>query len=179
VEIVALLVALVALLVALATARGQRRALEEGVAEARRATRNAAEESRAAGEVQRRLLARIVAGDTLTPEMVLEGQLWRDVDDALGRRMLAEMPDLVILDVRTPQETRAGTLPGAMRIPIDELEARKDEISRGGRRLLVYCEGGARSAAACEYLCTEGYLGVHNLEGGYGAWTGPKETPRD
>ena len=82
-----------------------------------------------------------------------------------------------VVDVRTPDETRGGVLPGAQLIPLDELEERHRELPREGKTLLVYCAAGARSAAACEFLSTQGYQGLVNLESGYGGWSGPKETP--
>ena len=36
---------------------------------------------------------------------------------------------------------------------------------------------GGRSAAVCEHLSQRGVEGLHNLEGGFGAWTGATETP--
>jgi rhodanese-related sulfurtransferase len=42
---------------------------------------------------------------------------------------------------------------------------------------LIYCAGGGRSAAACEFLASKGYTNLHNLEGGFGAWQGPRARP--
>ena len=52
-----------------------------------------------------------------------------------------------------------------------------EEIPRDGRRTLVYCAGGSRSAAACEFLSREGYDELYNLEGGFQAWSGPRAKP--
>ena len=84
---------------------------------------------------------------------------------------------LWILDVRTPQETAAGIIPGAVLIPIDDLESRRSELPRDGRKTLVYCAGGGRSAVACEYLSREGYGELYNLEGGFTSWSGPRAKP--
>lgn len=177
-SVAALVLAVLALLLALAAlgaAKGQRRALEDGIADARRTARNVGEELGEALAVQRALLARIAGGEPVTPEMVTDGQLWRDVDAAEGR-VLLQGGEAVVIDVRTPQETRQGILPGALLVPIDELGERMAEIPREGAKLF-YCAGGGRSAAACELLAREGYEDLHNLVGGFSAWDGPVERP--
>jgi rhodanese-related sulfurtransferase len=180
VEIVTPILALVALAIAwLAYKRSgnQSRAIEEAATSARRSAQNVASEVGAALDVQRKLLARVAAGERMTREMILEGQLWRDVGPAEAQRMLAEERALVVVDVRTPAETRSGILPGARLIPIDELEARTGELQKTGAPILVYCAGGGRSAAACEYLARAGFEGLHNLEGGFSSWSGPRAMP--
>ena len=127
--------------------------------------------------MQKKLLARVSAGEKLTREMILEGQLWRDVSSTEAQRMLAAERELVLVDVRTPAETRSGILPGARLIPIDELEARTSELPRTGVPILIYCAGGGRSAAACEHLARAGFESLHNLEGGFSSWTGPRAMP--
>ncbi len=155
----------------------QARAIEEAGVDARRAAKSVATELGAALEVQKKLLARVAAGEKLTREMILEGQLWRDVSAAEGQRMLADERGLVLVDVRTPAETRSGILPGARLIPIDQLEARAGELPKSGVPILIYCAGGGRSAAACEHLSRAGFEGLHNLEGGFSSWTGPRAMP--
>ena len=77
-----------------------------------------------------------------------------------------------VLDVRTPQETAGGYAEGAILIPIEELEARARELPHDGKPVVIYCAAGVRSAAACDYLSSKGHDGLHNLAGGFPAWTG-------
>jgi rhodanese-related sulfurtransferase len=86
--------------------------------------------------------------------------------------------DVRVLDVRTPAETTHGIIPGAALIPVDQLEDRWKEIPKDKKQLLVYCAGGGRSAAACEFLSQQGYDSVFNLEGGFSSWTGPTARPK-
>ena len=178
-DLLALAIAVLALLVALAAraraGAAQRRA-EALEADLRRVGNNVAQHVEGALSVQRRHLAQVVAGDPPTPEMILEGQLWRDVD-ARRARELVEAGEVALLDVRTAEEVAQGKLPGAQHIPVDELPARRGELPRDGRPLLVYCAMGGRSAAACELLGAEGRDGLLNLAGGIGAWQGPLERP--
>ena len=123
---------------------------------------------------QRRLLAALAGGTALTPQMVLEGRLWQDIDAARAAQMLAA-GGLFVLDVRTPQETSQGIIPGALLIPVDELPQRAREVPKDSRPKLVYCAGGGRSAAACEFLSEQGFTALFNLESGYSGWNGPRE----
>jgi rhodanese-related sulfurtransferase len=74
----------------------------------------------------------------------------------------------VLVDVREPDEYEAGHAPGAVLIPIGELEGRVDELANAGDVVCV-CRTGARSAAAAEFLRGRG-LPARNLTGGMFAW---------
>lgn len=167
----AVLACLIAL-AALAKAAHAARELEDARSEARRSASNVREELEEQLATTRKLLALISEGARPTRDMILEGQLWRDVDGAEAGRMQTE-GGLRIVDVRTPQETAGGVIPGAILIPIDLLEQRAAELPRDGKRTLIYCAGGGRSAAACEFLSAQGFREVYNLAGGIGTWKGP------
>lgn len=70
-----------------------------------------------------------------------------------------------LLDVRTPKEFEAGTIPGATSIPIEELRARLDEIPRG-RPIVAFCQVGMRGYMATLILQGAGF-DAFNLSGGY------------
>lgn len=165
-------VALVVALMALSKASSITRELEDARIEAKRAANAARDELAEQVSVTRQLLAAVAEGAKPTRDMILEGQLWRDVDGAEAARMYAS-GELRVIDVRSAQETAAGIIPGALLIPVDELEARKGEIPNDGKRTLLYCAAGGRSAAACDFLTSQGYRELYNLAGGIGAWKGP------
>jgi len=58
--------------------------------------------------------------------------------DELRRRM--KDGRVTVLDVRPREEYRAGHIPGAVSIPIGELEVRLDELPRG-QEVVAYCRG--------------------------------------
>jgi rhodanese-related sulfurtransferase len=178
-EYAAVAIAVVALIVAIAarsTASGLRRKVEDAGMEARRRSANAADEMEKQLATLRRIMSEMVAGKELTPEMVLEGRLWRDASPVEGAKMLS-LGGLHVIDVRTPQETAAGIIPGAKLIPVDQLESRMRELPKDGKPMLVYCAGGERSAAACEFLSHNGFENLINLEGGFMSWRGPTTRP--
>lgn len=174
-EIAALLVAVLALVVAIA-ARGKAAKAEARIDEAASAAGRRAEavveevERRFEGE--RRLLAKVASGAKLSQEQILEGRLWRDASG--GEALALVKSGARILDVRTPQETASGVIPGAILIPVQELEARAKELPKDGRTTLVYCAGGSRSAAACEMLANLGHDDLVNLADGFQSWSGPR-----
>lgn len=75
-------------------------------------------------------------------------------ESGLARQLVAE--GALLLDVRTPPEFEGGHLPGATNIPVQELAFRLDEIA-AGRKVVVYCRSGARSAVAKKLLESEGH----------------------
>lgn len=78
----------------------------------------------------------------------------------------AEDSTSFLLDVRTPGEFSAGTVKGAVNIPLDELENRLKELD-STKRIIVFCKSGARSSSAIQILKSHGFT---NLENG-GPWT--------
>lgn len=70
-----------------------------------------------------------------------------------------------LLDVRTPEEFAAGTVPGAKNIPVDELRGRLGELSKDNE-YLVFCRVGLRGYLACRMLTQNGF-NCRNLTGGY------------
>ena len=70
-----------------------------------------------------------------------------------------------LLDVRTPQEFSAGSIPGAMNIPVDDLRLRLQEIPRD-REVAAYCQVGQRGYLATRILLQAGFS-ASNIGGGY------------
>jgi rhodanese-related sulfurtransferase len=178
-ELAALVVACIALLlalVAMAKAGSARSGSQELERELRRQREGFANDLKLTTRNLRELIAGLAQGEKPTREMIMEGQLWRDVEPAEGVKLVAA-GDLRLIDVRTPQETSGGIIPGALLIPVDQLEARLAEIPRDNRATLIYCAGGGRSAAACEFMSGQGYRNLMNLAGGFGSWNGARVKP--
>jgi len=71
----------------------------------------------------------------------------------------------IVLDVRTPAEVEAGTIPGAENIPLDQLRDQIEKLPRD-KELLIICRVGLRAYLACRILTQNGFQ-CRNLTGGY------------
>ena len=96
-------------------------------------------------------------------------------------RILGE-PDCdgwTFVDVREGDEYAAGRVPGARHVPRGFLEVRADRhhpkrdlwFDDRGRKLILYCGGGNRSALAAQTLGEMGFTQAVSLAGGWAAWS--------
>ncbi|MET9671491.1 rhodanese-like domain-containing protein [Streptomyces sp. NPDC006482] len=89
-----------------------------------------------------------------------------DADQARTR-----LDDLTVVDVRTPREYASGHVPGALNVPLDQLGRAVPGLREAAARgeLLVVCQSGGRSAAACARLASHG-IAATDLDGGTKGW---------
>lgn len=78
--------------------------------------------------------------------------------------------DVVLLDVREPDEISLAALEGAVWIPMNQVPRRLHELERACPTV-VMCHGGSRSRRVAEYLAAQGFSQVFNLAGGIDAWS--------
>ena len=90
------------------------------------------------------------------------------ISPAEAYQRLQARPEVVIVDVRQPVETRSGTVPGAVLIPLSEFGRRLDELPRD-RPILTICRSGHRSPLAARQLKQAGY-DITDVDGGMMAW---------
>lgn len=76
--------------------------------------------------------------------------------------------DAFLLDVREPGEWVAGHAPGAVHLPLGELQSRVGEVPED-RDVYVVCRSGGRSAQAAAFLGAEGRAAT-NVDGGMREW---------
>lgn len=79
---------------------------------------------------------------------------------------------ITVLDVREPAEYAFGHIPGAINIPLGELEERFEELEKTDN-LHVICRTGNRSDFAAQKLAEKGFQNVKNVVPGMKDWTGP------
>ncbi|MCJ8007727.1 rhodanese-like domain-containing protein [Lederbergia wuyishanensis] len=80
---------------------------------------------------------------------------------------------LNLIDVREIKEVREGKIPGAVNIPLGQLEFRLKELEKEKEYVMV-CRSGGRSGRAVQFLESYGYRAV-NLAGGMLDWEGEVE----
>lgn len=89
------------------------------------------------------------------------------------RQQIRGDSNLVILDVRTPEELTGplGKINGVINIPVQQLDKRIDELNKyKNQEIAVICRTGHRSAMAAKILAANGFTKVENVEGGMTAY---------
>lgn len=84
-------------------------------------------------------------------------------------QMLADDPDIVIIDVRQDGEYRGGHLRDAVHVPVGLMSKRCARLDKD-KTYLVYCKSGARSSRAVSVMRANGIKNVLNLRGGITSW---------
>ena len=100
---------------------------------------------------------------TIVPELTPE-----QLCDRWPERTRSE--DVILVDVREPNELELAALSGTVHIPMREIPQRLDELDRE-RSLVVMCHVGGRSRNVAGYLLAVGFENVFNLTGGIEAWS--------
>ena len=77
---------------------------------------------------------------------------------------------LVLVDVREPYEYEIARIPGAVLIPLGEVERRSEELP-DDKEIILQCRSGVRSAQALGILQAKGLTNLANLKGGILAWS--------
>ncbi len=97
----------------------------------------------------------------------------KDITVTELKKQIKENPDLVILDVRTPEELNGplGKIDGVVNIPVQQLESRVDELNKyKDKEIAVICRTGHRSSIGTKILLKHGFTNVENVEGGMTAY---------
>lgn len=71
----------------------------------------------------------------------------------------------LLIDVRTPEEYREGTIPGSKNVPLQTISSISKYASNKDIPLFVYCHSGSRSMQAVGTLKRMGYTNVNNIGG--------------
>lgn len=73
------------------------------------------------------------------------------------------------MDVRTPGEFKSNKIKGFKNIPLDQINNRLNQIPQD-KKIVVICQSGSRSSAACRQLSKAGYKDIINVRGGMSMW---------
>jgi rhodanese-related sulfurtransferase len=77
----------------------------------------------------------------------------------------------LLLDCREPDEHQLVSIPGAVLLPMSELQQRVAELEthRGGM-IVVHCHHGGRSLRVTNWLRSQGYEQAQSMAGGIDQW---------
>ena len=102
----------------------------------------------------------------------LEEEPLDEVSAAELSRRLDAGEDLLLLDVREPDEFEKARIEGSVLVPLDRVEEELDRLAEWkARPVVVHCKTGGRSAKVVRLLTEFGFEQVENLAGGSEAWS--------
>lgn len=119
------------------------------------------------------ILIAVISGAIALGACSSSGAVLETVPPQDAAELLATEPDVVVLDIRTPEEYSAGALAGAINLDFYDpgfpsaLESLDPDI-----HYVVYCRSGNRSEQAMPIFSDLGFSQVTELEGGIVAWRG-------
>jgi len=104
--------------------------------------------------------------------VTLAAPAFPEVQAAAVKAALERGEDLLLLDVRQPEEFSLARIEGAVLVPLGELEKRLGELAGWReRRVVVTCHHGMRSLRGAEILRQSGFARIESLAGGIEAWS--------
>ncbi|MCS7300779.1 MAG: rhodanese-like domain-containing protein [Fimbriimonadales bacterium] len=80
-----------------------------------------------------------------------------------------EKKDVLIIDVRTPEEFRQERIKEAQNKPLGEIQKWVKELPKD-KKIIFVCRSGNRSGQAQRVAQQEGYTNTYNMQGGMLAW---------
>lgn len=87
-------------------------------------------------------------------------------EDLVEQNSAKKKDEVLIIDVRSPEEYKAGHIPNAININVDEFESRISEVEDyKDKPIITYCNSGNKSGKVAEILVNNGFQDVTNAEG--------------
>ena len=94
-----------------------------------------------------------------------------EVDVYQVKNKLEKGEQFTLIDVREDNEWNLGRIPTAIHLGKGIIERDIESVVEDrNAELILYCQGGFRSALAAESLNKMGYQNVFSMSGGFGAW---------
>jgi len=91
---------------------------------------------------------------------------YQKISPSKAKEMIENDSDIVILDVRTPDEFAEKRIPDSILIPDYEISEKAEETLKDkAATILVYCRSGNRSKSAAKALIEMGYTNVYDFGG--------------
>ena len=98
---------------------------------------------------------------------------YKQISQEEAAQQMEDGGDILILDVRRPDEFAAGHIVGAVNIPNETIGTEEiPQLPDKDQTILVYCRSGNRSKQASQKLADLGYTDVREF-GGISTWEGP------
>ena len=94
-----------------------------------------------------------------------------NLDVSQVSQMILDKENIVLIDVRTPEEFQEGHLEGAKLINFYDANF-QEEVKKldASKKYVVYCRSGGRSSKSVSAMKKIGFKDVYNMSGGVLAW---------
>jgi rhodanese-related sulfurtransferase len=96
-------------------------------------------------------------------------KIFRSISSREAKALMGARKDLLLVDLREPNELRSGYIAGSQLIPMSAL-AKGTKSLPADKPLLLICAVGGRSYGVGRYFSGKGYPEIYNLKGGISAW---------
>ena len=96
-------------------------------------------------------------------------KIFRSIKGKEAQSLMETKDDLLVIDVRTPQERKQVRLAGSQLVPIGDVMRGRLKVPKE-QPLLVICAVGGRSYIVSKTLIAMGHREIYNLDGGIEAW---------
>ena len=101
-----------------------------------------------------------------------KGEGYKRISMDEAKTLMEKEEGYILLDVRTKGEYESGYIPGAINIPLSDIDEKIISfLPDKSQLILVYCRSGNRSREASDKLSKLGYSNVLEI-GGINAWKG-------
>ena len=101
-----------------------------------------------------------------------KGEGYKRISMDEAKTLMEKEEGYILLDVRTKGEYESGYIPGAINIPLSNIDEKIISfLPDKSQMILVYCRSGNRSREASDKLSKLGYSNVLEI-GGINAWKG-------
>lgn len=91
---------------------------------------------------------------------------YKNISPEEAKKKLQNEKDIILLDVRNPDEYAEKHIPNSILIPLDKLKMEAtNKLPNKDVPIIVYCRSGRRSATAANILIELGYKNVYDLGG--------------
>ena len=101
-----------------------------------------------------------------------KGEGYKRISMDEAKTLMEKEEGYILLDVRTKGEYEIGYIPGAINIPLSDIDEKIISfLPDKSQMILVYCRSGNRSREASDKLSKLGYTNILEI-GGINAWKG-------